>query len=126
MAVVAATLASCQSLGPDTTPRTPSGGTPGRSSGERATTPAWLRVVVVLQAGTASGPTSTATGIKPGPYAALKIELLARLGENVRLLQDYDQLPLMLLAVRDRNEFDIVANDPVVTSVQVEGKKQIP
>jgi hypothetical protein len=82
-------------------------------------------MIVTVRGGAVSSPPPMDSQVLPGPYAALKSGVLDRAGERVRLVTDYDRLPLMLVEVHGQEALDSLAADPNVASIQREKQRTL-
>jgi hypothetical protein len=82
-------------------------------------------MIVTVRGGAATSPPPMDSQVLPGPYATLKSAVLDRAGERVRLVTDYDRLPLMLVEVHGQESLDSLAADPNVASVQREKQRTV-
>jgi hypothetical protein len=82
-------------------------------------------MIVTVRGGAATSPPPMNSPVLPGPYAALKSAVLDRAGGRVRLVADYDRLPLMLVEVHGQEALDSLAADPNVASVGQEKQRTL-
>jgi hypothetical protein len=63
---------------------------------------------------------SSSSSLQNGPFLAAKSALLAAAGPDVKLIRDYDQMPVLLLSVRDTAALDRLTGSGLALSIQRE------
>lgn len=101
------------------TPRVDSEIRPSLAAGEP------VRVLVTVgSAPSVTGETtkapSSGASLQSGPFLAAKEALLAAAGSGVELIRDYDQLPVLLLSVRDTAALDRLTGSGLTLSIERE------
>jgi hypothetical protein len=85
----------------------------------------WVRALVTVA--DAEHPSVTGAtggvGISAGPFQAAKIALVNEMASGVRVVRDYDRLPVLLIEIRNASALAELANRPEVVSVQLERRR---